>query len=63
LKVGKWRHFKPEELKTLNQLLSQSSKTVDWLLKNQGAKVVGNKGDHGFNEKEYEHILNFIREN
>lgn len=32
-------------------------------LKNQGAKVVGNKGDHGFNEKEYEHILNFIREN
>ena len=29
LKVGKWRHFKPEELKTLNQLLSQSSKTVD----------------------------------
>ena len=29
LKVGKWRHLKPEELKTLNQLLSQSSKTVD----------------------------------
>jgi len=32
-------------------------------LKNQGAKVVGNNGDHGFNEKEYEHILNFIRGN
>ena len=28
LKVGKWRHFKPEELKTLNKLLSQSSKTA-----------------------------------
>ncbi len=27
LKVGKWRHLKPEELKTLNKLLSQSSKT------------------------------------
>ena len=29
VKVGKWRYLKPEELKTLNQLLSQSSKTVD----------------------------------
>ena len=27
VKVGKWRYFKPEELNTLNQLLSQSSKT------------------------------------
>ena len=27
IKVGKWRYFKPEELNTLNQLLSQSSKT------------------------------------
>lgn len=29
VKVGKWRYLKPEELKTLNQLLSQSSKIVD----------------------------------
>jgi 23S rRNA pseudouridine2604 synthase len=28
VKVGKWRYLKPEELKTLNQLLSQSSKTT-----------------------------------
>ena len=26
VKVGKWRYLKPEELETLNQLLSQSSK-------------------------------------
>ena len=32
-------------------------------LKNQGVKVFGNNGGHGFNEKEYEHILNFIRGN
>tara|TARA_B100000579_G_C22722798_1_gene800278 strand:- start:406 stop:1158 length:753 start_codon:yes stop_codon:yes gene_type:complete len=29
LKVGKWRHLKPEELKKLNKLLSQSSKTAN----------------------------------
>ena len=28
VKVGKWRYLKPDELKTLNQLLSQSSKTA-----------------------------------
>ena len=28
IKVGKWRYLKPEELKTLNQLLSESSKTA-----------------------------------
>ena len=28
IKVGKWRYLKPEELKTLNQLLSKSSKTA-----------------------------------
>ena len=28
VKVGKWRYLKPEELKTLNQLLSESSKTA-----------------------------------
>ena len=28
VKVGKWRYLKPDELKTLNQLLSQSSKTT-----------------------------------
>jgi 16S rRNA U516 pseudouridylate synthase RsuA-like enzyme len=27
VKVGKWRYLKPEEFKTLNQLLSKSSKT------------------------------------
>jgi len=27
VKVGKWRYFKPEELKTLQQLLGDSSKT------------------------------------
>lgn len=27
VKVGKWRYFKPEELKTLNELLGESSKT------------------------------------
>ena len=28
LKVGKWRYLKPDELNTLHQLLSQSSKTI-----------------------------------
>ena len=28
LKVGKWRYLKPDELNTLHQLLSQSSKTT-----------------------------------
>lgn len=28
IKVGKWRYLKPEELETLNQLLSESSKTA-----------------------------------
>ena len=28
VKVGKWRYLMPDELKTLNQLLSQSSKTA-----------------------------------
>ena len=28
IKVGKWRYLKPDELKTLNQLLSESSKTA-----------------------------------
>ena len=29
LKLGKWRHLRPEELKKLNQLLSDSLKTVN----------------------------------
>ena len=29
IKVGKWRYLKPEELKTMNQLLSQSTKTAN----------------------------------
>jgi len=29
VKVGKWRYLKPEELKTMNQLLSQSTKTAN----------------------------------
>lgn len=29
VKVGKWRYLRPEELKTMNQLLSQSTKTVN----------------------------------
>ena len=32
-------------------------------LQKQGAKVIGNDGDHGFNEKEYKFILDFIRSN
>jgi len=32
-------------------------------LEKQGAKVIGNDGDHGFNEKEYKFILDFIRSN
>jgi len=29
VKVGKWRYLRPEELKTMNQLLSQSTKTAN----------------------------------
>jgi len=29
VKIGKWRYLKPEELKTMNQLLSQSTKTAN----------------------------------